>query len=165
MFEHLRQSWRALIDGTLPPEERREVVARMKATLVEARVSVGAMRDGVAEIRARLEVERRELDTVRRRKALALGIRDMETVTVAERFERQHDERVGVLARKLDAQEAELALAEREVGEMAGELKLAMAGVMPHQTPPGLDDAGSASHAAEIDAELRLAALKRRMGK
>jgi hypothetical protein len=170
MFEHLRESWRTLVDGSLSPDKRREVVTYMKATLVEARVSLSAMRDGVTDVRARLEHERVQLATVRRRKQLAVNIRDAETVTVAERFERLHDEHCGVLTKKLEAQEAELALAEREVAEMAAELKLAIAGVMPGSPSSAaaanaVSDAHSSAHAAEIDAELRLAALKRRLGK
>lgn len=165
MFEHLRQSWRALVDGTLPPEERRVVVAQMKETLVHARVSVGAMREGLAEVRAQLEREEKELATCRRRKQLALGIANAETVAVAERFERLHVDRVAVLTRKRDAQEAELALAEREVAEMTAELRLAAAGVNPDAATRRDATSAHSAQAADMDAEMRLAALKRRMGK
>lgn len=194
MFEHLRRSWRVLLDGTLAPDERHEIVARMKETLVQARVGLGEMRDGLGEVRKRLAYERTELATCTRRKELALGIGDAETVSVAERFERYHQERVTVLERKCGAQEAELVLAEREVAEMTIELKYAASGARPPGAnptgafgapskaepgpagsrassqsgapkAPSSDAVGSSSHAAEMDAELRLAALKRRMGK
>jgi hypothetical protein len=172
MFEHLRRSWRGILDGTLAPHERREVLARMKETLVQARVGIGEMRDGLGEVRKRLAYERSELSTCVRRKELALGIGDAETVSVAERFERYHQERVTVLERKCGAQEAELVLAEREVAEMTVELKYATSGAGASgsgtSSPPGAPTASgseSSSHAAEMDAELRLAALKRRMGK
>jgi hypothetical protein len=183
MFEHLRQSWRGILDGTLAPDERREVLARMKETLVQARVGIGEMRDGLGAVRKRLEYERTELATCIRRKELALGIGDAETVSVAERFERYHQERVTVLERKCGAQEAELVLAEREVDEMTVELKHAASGARPPGAnpssafgapSPGASQAsggsrtsgtGAGSAAAEMDAELRLAALKRRMGK
>src|SRR5579872_403545 len=102
MFEHLRRSWQSLLDGSLPPDERREVVARMKETLIQARVGVTAMREGLAEGRARLEKERTELATCTRRKQLALDIGDKETVAVAEKFERYHQERFSVLERKCE---------------------------------------------------------------
>jgi len=163
MFEHLRRSWQSLLDGSLPPDERREVVARMKETLVHARVGVTGMRESLVEVRARLEQERTELETCTRRKQLALQIGDTETVTVAEKFERHHQERFSVLDRKREAQEAELALAEREIAEMTVELKYAVSGVSPGNAPKApLDNGPSAS---ELDAELRLAELKRRMGK
>jgi hypothetical protein len=153
MFEHLRRSWQSLLDGSLPPDERREVVARMKETLVQARVGVTAMREGLVEARARLEKERTELATCTRRKQLALQIGDNETVTVAEKFEQYHQERVSVFERKCEVQEAEMALAEREISEMTLELKSAVSGVSHSAGSP------------EFDAELRLAELKRRMGK
>jgi hypothetical protein len=186
MFEHLRRSWQSLLDGSLPPNERREVVSAMKETLVQARVGLGAMRDGLAEVRARLGKERLELATCTRRKQLAQEIGDAETVAVAARFELQHQERCVMLERKCGAQEAELVLAEREISEMTTELKFAASGARPPgsnytgafgapSTPPGATgasadpsadpSASSSSHAAELDAELRLAELKRRMGK
>jgi hypothetical protein len=120
------------------------------------------MRTGVVDARARLEAERRELETVRRRRVLAEGIRDVETVRVASRFEGLHEERVTVFAQKVQVQEAELALVEREVAEMTAELRQVMLGV-----PGGAPSAASpsAGQAAEFDADLQLAALKRRMGK
>jgi hypothetical protein len=169
MFEHLRRSWTAFLQGSATPEDRRTVAVEMKATLVHARVSLDAMRTALGETRMQLEVERRELETVRRRRVLAEGINDGETVRVAIRFEKHHEERVTVFGRKADAQEAELALADREVAEMAAELRQVLQGQVPPSatgsaTPPS-DRSPSGGHAAEFDAELRLAALKRRMGK
>ena len=139
MFEHLRRSWQSLLDGSLPPDERREVVSAMKETLVQARVGVSAMRDGLAEVRARLDKERVELATCTRRKQLAQQINDAETVAVAARFELHHQERCTMLERKFAAQEAELALAEREVSEMTVELKYAASGARP----PGANYTGA----------------------
>jgi hypothetical protein len=134
-------------------------------------------------------VERRELVTVQRRKTLAAGIGDSETVTIAERYERHHIERVTVLTRKLEAQESELALAEGEVEEMTRALKAAMAGATPGGSRPAasideeaareVDETLAGPNAAEFDrmsrararkereadAERRLEELKRRMGK
>ena len=95
-----------------------------------------------------------------------------------------------VYTRKLEAQEAELAIAERDVAEMAAELKGAMLGTSTPSSTLGADDraaataadeaAGDSSRMAEeldamgrararserdADAERRLAELKRRMGK
>jgi hypothetical protein len=162
MFEHLRRSWQSLLDGSLPPDERREVLASMKETLVHARVGVGAMRDGLVEVRGRLAKERTELATCTRRKELAQQIGDAETVAVATKFELHHQERCSLLERKLEVQEAELAMAEREVDEMTLQLKFAVSGAQPPAA--GSPTATSAKNAAELDAELRLAALKRRMG-
>ena len=160
------------------------MIASMRDTLVQARVGLGDLRTALETTRARLAAERRELDTVRRRKGLAAGINDAETVTIAERYEAQHAQRVTVLEQKIAAQEAELAMAERDVDEMTAELKLAAAGIdaVPPTADPGglgsvdpdaerlqqeLDSLARAQRraATEADAEAKLAALKRRMEK
>jgi hypothetical protein len=188
MFDSFRQTLRDLMDRATPPEERRAGLARMKQTLVTARLGLDDLRGGVAITRQRLEAERRELETMRRRKGLAAGINDAETVALAEKYEAHHAERHAVLTRKLEAQEAELVIAERDVAEMSAELKAAMLGAPAPGTPLGRDAAAAAADAAaddsshvaeeidamgrararsdrEADAERRLAELKRRMGK
>jgi hypothetical protein len=143
------------------------------------------MRDGLKKAQQRLAIEEKELETVRRRKTLAEGIADAETVSIAAKYEEMHLERVDVLRRKVEAQEAELALAEREVGQMSAELKAVMSGADPRSASrPSLDAADdptqSASHLndeidalgrararadAEAEADRRLEELKRQMGK
>lgn len=178
------------MDRATPPEERRAGLARMKQTLVTARMGLDDVRAGVAITRRRLDAEQQELETVRRRRTLAAGINDTETVTLATKYELHHAERVAVYQRKLEAQEAELAIAEREVEEMATDLKGAMLGTAPAGGSLGADARAAAAEAdaaagdpsgiaAELDgmgraqaraerdadAERRLAELKRRMGK
>ena len=195
MFDDVRQAFRDLLRGTPPSgDARRSIIAQMRETLVQARMGLDDLRRGVTETRARLDRERSELETVRRRKQLAVGINDTETVTIAERYEKQHTERVAILERKLETQEAELAMVEREIGEMNAEFKLAAAGGTPgaaHGVGSGGESAGmrptdqsdvmddTAGVRDEIDglararrkaeaeatADEKLAALKRRMGK
>ena len=190
MFDSFRQSLRELMDRATPPEERRAGLARMKQTLVTARMGLDDLRGGVAITRQRLTKEQQELETMRRRKGLAAGIDDAETVALAEKYEAHHAERVGVLQRKLDAQEAELAIAERDVEEMTTELRNAMAGIPGAGARAASIDAeasaaaeaatgnardvaaeidalgrASARSARDADADARLAELKRRMGK
>ena len=183
MFEQFREALRALRTGGVHPSERRPMISHMRDTLVQARVGLADLRTALATTRSRLEGERRELDTVRRRKGLAAGIKDAETVAIAERYEAQHAERVTVLEQKLAAQEAELAMAEREVDEMTKELKLAAAGIdsvpsMAAAPDPSVDPESERLQqeldslararrraATEADADEKLAALKRRMEK
>ena len=193
MFEDVRRAFRDLLHGTPPSgDARRSIIAQMRETLVQARMSLDDLRKGVEETRVRLTRERSELETVRRRKQLAEGIKDAETVAIAERYEKQHSERAALLERKLETQEAELAMVEREVGEMNAEFKLAAAGAnpgvsagsSPGTTEPagaGVDDLAGESAGlrdeidglararrraeAESSADEKLAALKRRMGK
>lgn len=187
MFDSFRQSLNDLMDRATPPEERRAVLTRMKQTLVQARMGLDDLRGGVAITRQRLDAEGKELETMRRRKAAATAINDAETIALSQKYEAMHAERADVLRRKLDAQEAELAMVDREVAEMTAELKQAMTG--GGATTGSLSDDASAEAeavldssinvAAEIDAlgragrrsareaeaEQRLAELKRRMGK
>lgn len=128
MFEQLRQSLNDLLERATKPEERRAVVTRMKNTLVQAKIGLDETRDQLRLAERKLEAERRELETVKRRKELAVGINDAETVKVAERFEKQHQEKAAVLEQKIAAMTQELALAEREVEEMKAEIRAAMIG-------------------------------------
>ncbi|HEY2066502.1 MAG TPA: hypothetical protein VGG84_11130 [Gemmatimonadaceae bacterium] len=177
------------MDRATPPEERRAGLARMKQTLVTARMGLDDLRGGVRLTRERLATEQRQLETMRRRKGLAAGINDAETVALAEKYEAHHAERVAVLVRKLEAQEAELAIAERDVAEMTAELKNASLG-MGSAAGPSIEKeaaaeaeraaSGDASRVAEefdamgrararadrdAEAARKLEELKRRMGK
>ena len=151
MFESLRKSLDDLLSRSTPPEERRQIVSRMRDTLVQAKVGLQDLRDGLAQSKRRLEQERRELDTVQRRKRLAEQSNDAETVRLANQYEQMHVERVAVLERKVEAQESELALAERDVAQMMIELR---------QAASGIPSAGERSNAAvsaamdEIESEM-----------
>jgi hypothetical protein len=161
--------------------DRRANLARMRATLVQAKMGVADLRAALETARARLAREQQELDTMRRRKALAAGIGDAQTVALSEQYERIHSERSAVLLKKIAAQEEELALAERDVAAMNAELKLSAAtgggpgpapdlGTVDDLTSPGSAelDALSRSHARaerEAEADRKLEELKRRMGK
>lgn len=197
MFEQLRASFRAMLAAARSPDDRREVLADMKSSVVRARMGLDDLRTGIAEAERRLAAGRAELETIRRRRVMAEQIGDAETVSVAERFEALQVERVGVLERKLETQQAELALVEREVAEMTTDLRRAMDGVplrdvTTGETPreaaaaasaieSGLDDMldpdaalrgqidalgqQQTRSAREADADARLAALKRKLGK
>jgi hypothetical protein len=189
MFENFRQALNALLTRGTPPEERRALLGHMRETLVRAKAGVDDLRDGVRQARARLATERRELDTVRRRKRMAADVNDSQTVSVAERFEIHHAERVVVLEQKVAIQERELELAEAEVLEMTQAFKAAAAGAGPPGAGagPSIDEAAAreveetlagpdgadfdslrrsqAREQRNAEAERRLEELKRRMGK
>lgn len=151
MFENLRKSLDDLMSRSTPPEERREMVSRMRDTLVQAKVGLQDLRDALGQSKRRLDAERRELDTVQRRKRLAEQINDAETVRVASQYEQMHSERVAVLSHKIEAQEGELALAERDVAQMMTELRQAASGI-----PTTGDRSKAAMNAAmdEVESEL-----------
>src|SRR4051794_38501721 len=101
VFDAFRRSFDELLARATKPEERRLVASRMKETLVQARMGLDDMRDALEKTRQRLVLEERELETVRRRKTLAGGINDRETVDIAAKYEEMHAERVGVVRQKV----------------------------------------------------------------
>jgi hypothetical protein len=192
VFESFRQALQDVLRRGTAPEDRRALLAHMRGTLAQARVGLDDLRASIATTQARLAAEHKELDTVRRRLRMAEGIGDEETVRIAQRFERQHAERAEVLARKLAAQESELALTEEELREMTEAYKGAAKGIGPAGAPPGgrtLEEQAAADlerelnpeaddlaehnalrretekAAREQDAARRLEELKRRMGR
>jgi hypothetical protein len=189
MFESFRQNLQDLMSRATPPEERRAGLSRMKDTLIQARMGLDDLRAGVEQTRQRLAIEQREVETMRRRREAAQAINDTETVALADKYDAVHSERAEVLRRKLEAQEAEFAMVEREVTEMTAEFKSAMAGMPAGGGRPSIDDAArdevdsllerdsrvgaeidSLARAAqrgarEAEADRQLAELKKRMGK
>ncbi|MEO7086667.1 MAG: hypothetical protein ABI442_21460 [Gemmatimonadaceae bacterium] len=185
VFDGLRQSFDELLQRATKPEERRAVASRMKETLVQARVGLDDLREGLEKAKQRLAAETRELETVQRRKQLAEGISDRATVEVAAKYEQMHQEKVNVLTQKVSVQESELALAERDVESMTSELKAVVSGTVPGSTQHVIDDSDlgippadaglgeeidslrrARAHAdREADAARRLDELKKKMGK
>jgi hypothetical protein len=184
VFDSFRQSFDDLLSRATKPEDRRVVVSRMKETLIQARMGLDDLREGLTKTRQQLVTEEKELETVRRRKTLAEGINDRQTVEIAGKYEEMHVQRVAVVKQKLSAQEAELSLAERDVAAMNAELKAVVAGIESHSAPPPLDPVteseketaslqdeisslgrARANADREADAARRLDELKRKMGK
>ncbi|MBL8961349.1 MAG: hypothetical protein JNJ98_15940 [Gemmatimonadetes bacterium] len=185
MFDDVKQALHDLLHGNVSPGDRREALHQMRETLVRARMAVDDLRAGLRQTEARLTRERTELETVQRRRALAEGIGDAETVAVAQRFEAQHLEKVALLEKRHEVERGELAMAERDVEEMTTQFKAAQAGVGSGLRPGAVDEAtgadplsrdaaldteldglGRAQRRAthEADADAKLAELKRRMG-
>src|SRR5256886_9516582 len=94
----------------------------MREAVVEARVAVRELGEGVVRAEAEFAAERQRVADAGRRGRLAAEIQDRETVGVAGRFAGKHGGRVGVLERKLAAQRDELGLAQRELTEMQAQL-------------------------------------------
>lgn len=192
MFDELREALSALA-GSRGDEERRRMTHGMRDALIHARMALNEVRSAMGETAARLEAERKELETVRRRRGLAADIGDSETVAIADRFAAQHAEKVAMLETKLMSQQQELAVTEHEYESMSQELKRVMAGLSPSggaSSPESaaareLDEflngsgAGASSRSGddlsvpqrrtraekEADADARLSELKRKMGR
>lgn len=189
MFESLKSIIQDLLHGRVAPGDRRAAIYEMKRALVSAKLGVEDLREGVESTRRKLNAEREQLATVRRRKTLAEGINDAETIALAVKYEQQYGDHVAVLERKLEAQEAEAELAERELAGMMSQLKAANAGVGSNTDAMGgaprrisddelglpddsklhaeLDNLARANkrNSADADAEAKLAELKKKMGR
>lgn len=129
MFESLKQTIGDLLGGRVAPGDRSAVIADMKRALALAKLGVEDLAESAEVTRMRLAEERKQHETATRRRTLAEGINDVETVALAAKFEAQFAERISVLERKLDVQEAEHGLAERDYDEMLKQLKQASVGV------------------------------------
>jgi hypothetical protein len=95
----------------------------LREALVEAKLGLDQMREGLGATERELGAERKQLDDAERRGRLAAQVADAETVAVAERFAARHRERVAMLERKLVVQRDELILGERELEEMAAQYR------------------------------------------
>lgn len=141
----------------------------LRDAVIEMRAGLGVMRDALVRTEQELDAERtRHADAVRRRD-LAAGIGDQETVDVAERFAARHHARSEMLERKLAVQRDELALAERELEEMMTQYGAAARGHST-DTPDSIERAwrdiaaaGGSRPGVDLDAELERAAEERRL--
>lgn len=186
MFESLKQTIGDLLGGRVAPADRRAVINEMKRALALAKLGVEDLAQSAEITRQRLAAERESLATATRRRTLAEAIPDVETAALAAKYEAQHSERIGVLERKLDVQEAEHGLAEREYDEMLKQLKQASLGVgsgmsadnrplsdadlgLPDDAPlrSELDGLARSQRRVERDAQADAAldALKKKMGR
>lgn len=188
MFEELRDTLRTF-SSRLDPDERRRMSTGMREAMVHAKLAIQDMRTALASTDTRVNAERAELETVRRRQGLAAEVDDHETVAIAERFAAQHAERLAILESKRMVQQQELDLAEREYETMSAELRRVVSGVAPDPRNPEaaaarevdallsdepnagdpLDDVPPPSRRSradrEADAEARLADLKKKFGR
>jgi hypothetical protein len=122
MFESVK----ARLEKLLRDHSRSDPRAYMSAlreALLEAKVGVSTMRSALVKSEEELRREQRQLTDAERRGRLALDVPDPETVSLAEQFAKRHRERIAVLERKILVQRDELALAEREVEEMLGQVR------------------------------------------
>ena len=103
----------------------RAYAAGMRDALLEAKVGLTRMNEAIAASERELAAERKLLEDAERRGRLASAVPDQETVRVAEMFVARHRERIEVLGRKIIVQRDELVLAQREIEEMAAEVRRA----------------------------------------
>jgi phage shock protein A len=188
VFKRLREALEAALAAATPDADLSDLAGRMRSAVVEARAGLSAMREALAKTERELAALRREIETADRRRSLAEGIADRETVDVAERYLGKQREHAAVLEKKVAAQREEIALAERDIAEMLAQLEEVSkrrGGIEAERSSraawsalgkagmdrPELDAEQEALKAKmdraarEADADARLEELKRRMGK
>lgn len=133
MFGRLRQALEDALDrldarfGPDAGEDVERILAAMREELIETKARIPEL-EGLLERHERQRAaEKRRAEDCVRRASQAERIGDTETVEVAERFARQHLERVAVLERKIEATRADIAYHRSEAKEMAEQLRDAMA--------------------------------------
>ncbi len=188
MFKRLRDALEAALAAATPPADLSELASAMREAVIEAKAGVAATRQALAKTEQQLAAERVQIETTERRRALAEGIADTETVAVADRYLAKHRERLAMLEKKDAAERDELALAERDLAEMSAQLMEASkrrggteADRSADRAWAGLGAAGmdrpevDLEHdilkakvdraAREADADAKLEELKKRMGR
>ncbi len=177
MFKRLREKLEAALAAATPPPDLGEIAARMREAVIEQKAGLRVIRDELGKTEQALAADREQLATAERRRDLARQIEDAETAEVAERFAARHRDRVAVLERKVEAQRAELALAERDLAEMMAQLKDAGRRIPDLPSTRGLtadletdlDDSHLRTQmdraAREAAAAQKLDELKRKMGR
>ncbi len=182
MFEGLKARLDRLFQERTSSDPR-AYAAGLREALLEARVGLTGMREGITATETELAAERKQLADAERRGRLAGAIPDAETAAIAERFAVRHRERIALLERKLVVQQDELLIAEREVKELAAQHRSAAAGTPSSSsidaawrdlesagaTRPTSEEEGFAAQAdqrrREQAVEAQLAYLKRKLGK
>jgi hypothetical protein len=165
MFDNFKQAWRQAVDNFWTELEGGEAGdARVRALYREvanARNQLARLDREIGECRRGHGHEREQADVCARRERMARDIGDAETERVAAEYRARHEERAQVLARKLDALQAERALCQRDLGEM--ERGLAAAGAV--RPPDELDDLNRHPREADFqgleEAERQRAAAER----
>lgn len=125
MFEDFRRAWHQAVDNFWR-EVGAEGDGRPDAVYREvgrARTQLDRLDAEVGETRSRLRSERDQADVCDRRERMAREIGDAETARVAAEYGARHRERAAVLARKLEALEAERTLCRRDLDEMEDALQ------------------------------------------
>jgi hypothetical protein len=176
VFDGLKARLDQLFAEAAARPDARDRAGALREALIEAKVGLGRMREGLAASERELAAERAHLETAERRGRLAAEVSDSETVAVAERYAAKHRERVALLERRVTVQREELALAEREVAEMSSEFRVVLDGGAPAgaagagAASPGLETAwrdieaaGGTRPATDLDGELLKAQAERRL--
>ncbi|MGH7523663.1 MAG: hypothetical protein ACREK8_05095 [Gemmatimonadales bacterium] len=153
----------------------RDEAAGLRAALVEFKVAMGQLREGLSRSERELELARREANDYGRRGEQAVAINDQETAHIASTYTAKARERIDLLERKVIVLRDELAIAQREYDATMQRFQAAARGVPPAGSasseslsgadqPGGIDSALLDQRAKEAAVEAQLAHLKKKLG-
>ncbi len=134
----------------------------LREALLEFKVGIGQLQEGLRRTEAELARARDEVTVYTRRGVMAADIGDEETRVVAEEFLAKSRERVDLLERKVVVQRDELFLAERDYAVTRERFQSARLGVNPpaDRGEGSLDDDSMApSDQFQLDQRAREAAV------
>lgn len=135
MLEGLRARLEKLLADHTAPGDPKARAAQLHAALLEMKVALATLRDALTATERALDSERRQLADAERRGRLAAQVPDPDTVQVAEQFTARHRERTAILEKKLQLQQEELALADRDMEQLTAEYRKVRQGTEDGRTP------------------------------
>lgn len=160
MFESLKARLERLLAEQTAPLDARQHASLLQDAVVEAKVAVAGMREGLGKSESILAREQQQLADAERRGALAAQIADNETMQVAEQFVARHRERIDLLTRKIEVQREELRLAESDLEKMTAEWRGMKMGTGTGQTAnqraawDDIEAAGGVRPETDVDGDL-----------
>lgn len=168
MLEGLRARLEKLLADHTVPGDPKARAAQLHAALLEMKVALVNLREALVATEAGLRSERRQLDDAERRGRLAAQLPDPDTVLVAEQFATRHRERAAMLEKKLQLQQEELALAERDLEQLTAEYRRTRQGTEPGRTPAqeaawrDIETAGGTRPETDVNDDLLRGELERK---
>jgi hypothetical protein len=161
-----------LASHTRAPDARAQAQG-LHAAMVEFKTALAENRQARAAAERELAGEKRQLEAAVRRGGLAESIGDAETAQIARQFMARHEERLGLLTRKLSVIDDEIAYLEREYASLAARYQEArrssgLSGTAPAPDPLGEREfdalkARADREAAEMAVKAQLEMLKKKM--
>lgn len=174
MFREFKRAWRQAVDNfwqELEADSSGEGSSAAYREVSRVRNQLDELESEIGATRQRLTHEREQVAVCVRRERMANEIGDAETARVAAEYRDRHQERAGVLERKLEALEAEHRLCRRDLDEMEkalqeGRIRSARAELEDLDRHPSESEFRNLEESERSQsAEERLEELKRRMGK
>jgi chromosome segregation ATPase len=157
-----------------PVGSSKEQAAGLRGALVDMKAALGELREALVVTEAELVRARKDLADSERRRELAAGIDDQETVRVADEHLTRLRSRLDLLERKVLVQRDEVHMADREYEQMRAQYQRAAQGLPldppgavgggPDGNPPEDDPfLDRRSREAAVDAQLEM--LKKKLGR